>query len=67
MGPVRAAERFICEGVALYGVGAGAWARTDSVVAAVGIQFVAASAGGVLGVPATRVCHRSPYPVRSGS
>lgn len=51
MGPVNAAVRFVCELVALYGIGAGGFAWTDSWIAAVALPVVAATLWGVFRVP----------------
>lgn len=51
MGPANAALRFACELVALYGIGAGAWSITDSVIAAVAFPLTAAVVWGVFRVP----------------
>lgn len=51
MGPVNATLRFACELIALYGIGAGVWARTDSVIGAVALPVVAATVWGVFRVP----------------
>lgn len=51
MGPVNATVRFVCELVALYGIGAGAWAWTGSVIATVALPVVAATVWGVFRVP----------------
>ena len=51
MGPANATLRFVCEVAALYGIGAGAWAWTDSVIATVVLPVVAAIAWGVFRVP----------------
>lgn len=51
MGPVNAAVRFVCELVALYGVGAGTWSWTGSVLAAIALPVATAVLWGVFRVP----------------
>lgn len=51
MSPANAAVRFGCELVALYGIGAGAWSTTGSVVLTAGLPLIAATLWGVFRVP----------------
>ncbi len=51
MGPVNAAVRFGCELLAIYGIAAGAWVWTQSVVAVVALPVVSAVVWGVFRVP----------------
>ncbi len=51
MGPVNALVRFVCELVALFGIGVGLWAWTDSVIATVAAPVAAAIAWGAFRVP----------------
>lgn len=51
MGPVNASLRFICELVALYGIAAGIWTWTDSVVLTVVAPVVAMGLWAVFRVP----------------
>lgn len=51
MGPINAAVRLVCELLTVYGIGAGAWVLTDSIVAAVALPVVAATVWGVFRVP----------------
>jgi hypothetical protein len=51
MGPVNAMVRFVCELVALFGIGVGAWAWTGSVLATVLLPVGGATIWGVFRVP----------------
>lgn len=51
MDPVNGAVRFVAELVALYGIGAGLWATTDSVVVTVLVPLAAMVVWGVFRVP----------------
>ena len=51
MGPVNAAVRFVCEIAAVYGIAAGVWTWTDSVVATVVAPVMAMVAWSALRVP----------------
>jgi hypothetical protein len=51
MGPLNAAVRFVAELVAVYGIGAGAWAATDSIVVTVALPLMAMGVWGTFRVP----------------